>query len=43
LRTFGRVTGSSRERDEMGNVILLGVCVLLLAYLVAALLWPEKF
>jgi K+-transporting ATPase KdpF subunit len=26
-----------------GNVILLGVCVLLLAYLVAALLWPEKF
>jgi len=25
------------------NVILLGVCVLLLAYLVAALLWPEKF
>jgi K+-transporting ATPase KdpF subunit len=30
--------------NEMtGNVILLGVCVLLLAYLVAALLWPEKF
>jgi len=27
----------------MGNVILLGVCVLLLGYLVAALLWPEKF
>jgi len=27
----------------IGNVILLGVCVLLLAYLVAALLWPEKF
>jgi K+-transporting ATPase KdpF subunit len=27
----------------MGNVILLGVCVLLLVYLVAALLWPEKF
>jgi K+-transporting ATPase KdpF subunit len=26
-----------------GNVILLGVSVLLLAYLVAALLWPEKF
>jgi len=26
-----------------GNVILLGVCVLLLAYLVAALLWPENF
>jgi len=26
-----------------GDVILLGVCVLLLAYLVAALLWPEKF
>ncbi|MGD0543431.1 MAG: K(+)-transporting ATPase subunit F [Candidatus Acidiferrales bacterium] len=27
----------------LGNVILLGVCVLLLVYLVAALLWPEKF
>jgi K+-transporting ATPase KdpF subunit len=30
-------------RTMMGNVILLGVCVLLLVYLVAALLWPEKF
>jgi len=27
----------------LGNVILLGVCVLLFVYLVAALLWPEKF
>jgi len=27
----------------LGNVILMGVCVLLLVYLVAALLWPEKF
>ncbi|MFI5125200.1 MAG: K(+)-transporting ATPase subunit F [Candidatus Acidiferrales bacterium] len=26
-----------------GNVILLGVCVLLLGYLLAALLWPERF
>jgi K+-transporting ATPase KdpF subunit len=30
-------------KEMTGNVILLGVCVLLLAYLVAALLWPEKF
>jgi K+-transporting ATPase KdpF subunit len=30
-------------RTMTGNVILLGVCVLLLGYLVAALLWPEKF
>jgi len=26
-----------------GNIILLGICVLILAYLFAALLWPEKF
>jgi K+-transporting ATPase KdpF subunit len=30
-------------RTMTGNVILLGVSALLLAYLVAALLWPEKF
>jgi K+-transporting ATPase KdpF subunit len=30
-------------REMTGNVILLRVCVLLLGYLVAALLWPEKF
>jgi len=26
-----------------GNVILLTICVLLLGYLLAALLWPERF
>jgi len=26
-----------------GTVVLLTVCVLLLGYLLAALLWPEKF
>jgi len=26
-----------------GNIVLLGICVLILAYLFAALLWPEKF
>ncbi|MGA8223867.1 MAG: K(+)-transporting ATPase subunit F [Candidatus Acidiferrales bacterium] len=27
----------------LGNILLLGVSVLLLVYLLAALLWPEKF
>jgi len=27
----------------LGNIILLTICVLLLGYLLAALLWPEKF
>jgi len=27
----------------LGNVVLLGICVLMLAYLLAALLWPERF
>jgi len=27
----------------LGNVLLLGISVLLLVYLLAALLWPEKF
>jgi len=27
----------------LGNVVLLGICVLVLCYLLAALLWPEKF
>jgi K+-transporting ATPase KdpF subunit len=26
-----------------GNVFLLVVCVLILGYLLAALLWPERF
>jgi len=26
-----------------GNIVLLGICVLVLAYLFAALLWPERF
>jgi len=26
-----------------GNIVLLGICVLILAYLFAALLWPERF
>jgi K+-transporting ATPase KdpF subunit len=27
----------------LGTVLLLGICVLLLGYLLAALLWPENF
>jgi len=27
----------------IGNIFLLVVCVLILAYLFAALLWPERF
>jgi len=27
----------------LGSVLLLGICVSLLVYLLAALLWPEKF
>jgi len=27
----------------LGNIILLAICGLLLGYLLAALLWPEKF
>jgi len=27
----------------LGNAVLLAICVLMLAYLLAALLWPEKF
>jgi len=27
----------------IGNIVLLGVCVLVLGYLFAALLWPERF
>ncbi|MGP8155899.1 MAG: potassium-transporting ATPase subunit F [Candidatus Acidiferrales bacterium] len=26
-----------------GNIILLGVCILTFVYLLAALLWPERF
>jgi len=27
----------------IGNIFLLVICVLILAYLLAALLWPERF
>jgi len=27
----------------LGNILLLGVSALLLVYLLAALLWPERF
>jgi len=27
----------------IGNIFLLVICVLILAYLFAALLWPERF
>jgi len=27
----------------LGNIVILAVCVFLLGYLLAALLWPEKF
>jgi K+-transporting ATPase KdpF subunit len=40
---LGVRTAQVGSETMTGNVILLGVCVLLLAYLVAALLWPEKF
>jgi K+-transporting ATPase KdpF subunit len=32
-----------RGTEMIGNIILLGVCVLVLGYLFAALLWPERF
>jgi K+-transporting ATPase KdpF subunit len=32
-----------REQDMPGNIVLLGICALMLVYLLAALLWPEKF
>jgi len=33
------------EGDQFmtGNIILLGICTLTLVYLLAALLWPERF
>ncbi|MBZ5694375.1 MAG: potassium-transporting ATPase subunit F [Acidobacteriia bacterium] len=27
----------------LGNIVLLGICVLTGVYLLAALLWPERF
>ncbi|MGH9744840.1 MAG: K(+)-transporting ATPase subunit F [Candidatus Acidiferrales bacterium] len=27
----------------LGNILLLGISVLLVVYLLAALLWPERF
>jgi K+-transporting ATPase KdpF subunit len=39
----GLASGLNRERKMPGNILLLGISVLLLAYLLAALLWPEKF
>jgi K+-transporting ATPase KdpF subunit len=27
----------------LGDVVLLGICALLLVYLLATLLWPERF
>ncbi|MGA2509098.1 MAG: potassium-transporting ATPase subunit F [Candidatus Acidiferrales bacterium] len=27
----------------LGNIVLLGICVLTCVYLLAALLWPERF
>jgi len=27
----------------LGNIILLGICVAMGGYLLAALLWPERF
>jgi K+-transporting ATPase KdpF subunit len=29
--------------EMLGNVLLLGISALLLVYLLAALLWPERF
>jgi K+-transporting ATPase KdpF subunit len=29
--------------EMLGNILLLSVCVLVLGYLFAALLWPERF
>jgi K+-transporting ATPase KdpF subunit len=32
-----------RERTMLGNIVLLGICTLMFVYLIAALLWPERF
>jgi K+-transporting ATPase KdpF subunit len=32
-----------RSENMLGNIILLTISALLLGYLLAALLWPEKF
>lgn len=40
----GGASGCVRESAPMlGNIILLVISALLLVYLLAALLWPEKF
>jgi K+-transporting ATPase KdpF subunit len=31
------------EKSMLGNIILLAISILTFVYLVAALLWPERF
>jgi K+-transporting ATPase KdpF subunit len=38
-----RVEVDRKGLTMLANVVLIGICVLLLGYLLAALLWPEKF
>jgi K+-transporting ATPase KdpF subunit len=40
---FGLRTPEIGAGEMLGNALLLGICVLMLVYLLAALLWPEKF
>jgi K+-transporting ATPase KdpF subunit len=35
--------GASRGGQMAGDIVLILICVLMCAYLFAALLWPEKF
>jgi len=41
---YGRATACAKERDEMlGDAVLIGISILTSVYLLAALLWPERF
>jgi K+-transporting ATPase KdpF subunit len=37
------VFSASAAEHLLGETILIGICVLMCGYLLAALLWPEKF
>jgi K+-transporting ATPase KdpF subunit len=34
---------AAEGKTMLGNVVLLGICVLTFVYLMLALLWPERF
>jgi K+-transporting ATPase KdpF subunit len=39
----GMYAAEIRSVEMLGNILLLGISALLLVYLLAALVWPERF